>query len=64
MPLQPTVRSDQPGTLALIDDACARVDDALSKLTELQSIIQQSRETLGGWKQPGARRSDSATLGL
>jgi hypothetical protein len=57
--MQPALRPDQPGTLALIDDACTRMADALLKLTELRSTIRESQDALAASQQAAATWSDT-----
>jgi hypothetical protein len=46
MPMESAPWKDQPGTLALIDNACERVTDALSKLDLVRSTLRQSQQAL------------------
>ena len=57
--MEPSLPKDQPGTLALIDDACERVTDALSKLDLIRSTLRQSQEALAASQQRLATDADS-----
>jgi|307.fasta_scaffold222574_2 hypothetical protein len=63
--MHPSLRQDQPGTLALIEEASRRIAQALSKVGELRATIRESQETLAATKaslrsQPDRQRARSA----